>query len=291
MYRFLKSFELLEPETIDEALQNLNDYSTRAKIIAGGLDLVLKMRRHEILAEYVISIQNIPELEYVTFNREHGLKIGALATLRQVEKSMDVKKNYPLLMEAINSIPKPRVKNMGTLVGNLCVGTPASDIAPVLMVLGAKFRIANSASEKIIPIDDFFIGVGKTALEPDEMVLEVLVPWNSSETSSAFLKLAKTKADIAKINVAVMLSFDEIKCRDAKIALGCVAPTVIRATKAEEVLKGEELDEEIIVRAAQISTEETRPISDVRSTAEYRKEMARILVRDALGQASERAKV
>lgn len=290
MYRVLKPFELLEPRTVEDALGLLSTYGVRAKVLAGGVDLVMRMRRRELLPEILVSLHRIPELNYIEDDGDKGIRIGALTTLREIELSPIVQGNFGLLCEAIHSIPKVQIKTMGTAVGNLCVSTPASDLAPPLFVLGAQMRIAATDSERIIPIEGFFIDVKKTVLEPDEMVTEILVPETTAGTGAAFLKIGKTKVDIAKVNVAVMVAVADNRFRDVKIALGSVAPTVIRATKAEEALRGEELDEKRILRAAEIAAEETRPITDVRSNAEYRKAMVKVLVGDGLAEAVERVK-
>jgi carbon-monoxide dehydrogenase medium subunit len=179
---------------------------------------------------------------------------------------------------------------MGTAVGNLCVATPASDIAPPLFVLGAKVKIAGLNYEKLVPIENFFVAVGKTILEPNEIVTEIFVPGMPAGTGSAFLKAAKTADDIAKVNAAVTVFITDKICKDARIALGSVAPTPIRVTEAEQALKGQKLDETMFARAAEAAADAARPISDIRSTAKYRKEMVRVLVKDALAKAAANAK-
>jgi len=290
MYRVLKPFELFEPRTVEETLRLLSMYGAKAKVMAGGVDLVMKMRLRQLLPEYVVSVQGIPGLDYVEGDGERGLRIGALATLREIELSSVVQREYGVLYEGIKSIHTLQVKIMGTAVGNLCVATPASDVATPLFVLGAKLKIAGTTPEKVVPIEDFYIAVGKTVLEPNEIVTEIVVPSTPAGAGGAFLKLGKTKVDIPKVNVAVMVAVTDNTCREAKIALGSVAPTVIRATKAEEALAGGKLEDKIIARAAEAAAEEAKPITDVRSTAEYRKEIVRVLVKDAIEKAVERAK-
>ncbi len=289
--RVLKSFEYFVPGTVEEAVQLLVKCGAKAKVLAGGCDLVPSMRRREIQPEYVVGIRNIAGLDYIEGDGREGLRIGALASIRSIEASLAVQKDYIALYEAVHSIASIQVKNTGTAVGNLCVATPASDIATPLFVFGAKLRIASSAPEKIIPIDDFFIGVKQSILQPGEIVTEVLVPGPPAGTGSAFLKLVRTAADIAKINVAVMVQVTDNTCKEAKIALGSVAPTPIWARRAEELLKGQRLDQKVIEAAAEAAAEETKPITDLRSTAEYRKQTAKVLVRRAIAKALERAKV
>ena len=290
MHRVLKSFEFFEPKTVDEVVQLLFMYGAKAKVMAGGVDLVLKMRLRELMPEYVVSLQKVPELDYIEGDRETGLRFGALATLRQIELSPIVQRNWVLLYEAVHQIASVQAKTMGTAVGNLCVATPASDVAPALFALGAKVKIAGTAPEKVIPIEDLFVAVDKTILEPHEIVTEIFVPGLPARTGGAFMKLAKTMDDIAKVNTAVTVTVADGKCQQARIALGSVAPTPIRVTEAEETLNGQKLDEKTIARAAEAAAESVKPITDVRSTAVYRKEMVKVLVKDALEKAVARAK-
>ena len=287
----LKEFEYLEPGTIDEASRISTSYGNKAKVLAGGLSLVDCMKRRVIEPECVLNIQRVPGLNYVRGDGKKGLKIGALASLRDVELYPAIEKDYLLLYEAVHQIASVQVKTMGTLVGNLCVGTPASDIAPALLVLGAKLEITSFAAKRVIPIEGFFIGVNRTVLQPGELVTAVSMPGPAAGTGGAFLKIARAAADLAKVNVAVVVTVKDGKCTDARIALGSVAPTTIRAKKAESILKGQKLEMKAIQAAAQAAADEIRPITDVRSTAEYRREITRVLVTRAIAKALERAKV
>jgi carbon-monoxide dehydrogenase medium subunit len=291
MYRVLKPFEFYEPNTIDEAIQILLKNGVQAKLMAGGVDLILKMRLRKIAPASVISLQKIPGLNFINKDNKDGLRFGAMTTLRQVELSPVVQKYWPLLHEAIHQISSIQVKEMATVIGNLCVATPASDIAPVLYVLGANVKIMGSSQERVLPIENLFVEIGKTCLKPDEVVTEIFVPSVLAGTGCCFMKLVKTKDDIAKVNVATAVTIADGICVDARIALGSVAPTPIRASKAEEVLKGKRLNNEIIGNAAKAAAESVRPITDVRSTAEYRKEMVKVLVEDSLVKAVAKSKV
>lgn len=290
MSRALKSFEYFEPRTVEEVVRILFMYGGEAKVLAGGVDLVPKMRKRQIQPKCLVSIQRIPGIDYIEGDGAEGLRIGALTSLRFIELSPAIQKDYELLHEAIHQIASIQVKNMGTAVGNLCVATPASDIALPLLVLGAKLRIVGLTQERNVPIEKFFIGVGQTVLQPSEIVTEVLLPSPPAATGGAFLKLVRTATDVAKVNVAVTVTVTDGICQDIKIALGSVAPTPIRANKAEEALKGKKLDQETIAEAAETAAEETKPIDDIRSTAEYRKEVTKVLVRRAIEKASKRAK-
>lgn len=290
MARVLKPFEYCEPKTIEEAINILSTWGGKTKVLAGGVDIVGALRRREIEVECIVSIQKIPYLNYIEEDSAGGLRIGALTTLRTIELSPIVCRHYLLLSEAIGKVSSIQVKTMGTAVGNLCVATPASDIAPPMIALGAELKIASLGPLKTIPIESFFVGVKKTILQPMEIVTEISIPPPPPGTGGAFLNLLRTASDIAKVSVAVIIVISDSTCLDAKIVLGAVAATPIRATKAEETIKGQTLDTKTIEKAADIAAEEAKPISDIRSTAEYRREMTKVLVKKALEKALERAK-
>jgi carbon-monoxide dehydrogenase medium subunit len=300
MHRVLLPFEFSEPVTVGEAVALVDGHA--AMVLAGGVDLVLKMRLRQIAPDRVVSLQNVPGLDYVRVDagREQAagaagspggtaLHIGALASLLQVEKAGVVRQTWPLLAEAIGSIASVQTKVMGTLVGNLCVGTPASDVAPALYALGARVRIAGVAGQRELPIEQFFLDVGKTAVAPHEIVTEIIVPAPAAGSAGTFLKLSKTSEDIAKVNAAVMVTLAGGVCSGAGISVGSAAPTPIRAAAAEQALAGQRMDAQTIAAAADAAVEAVCPVSDVRSTARYRKEMVRVLVRDALEKAVARA--
>ncbi len=288
--RLVKPFDYFEPKTIREATQILSEYGGRARLLAGGLDIVPKMRRRLLLPECVANIQFIPGLDYIKDSSAEGIKFGPLTSIRSLELSPLIQKNYPALYEAAHSIASIQVKTMGTAVGNLCAATPASDIAVALFALGAQLKIVGTSSEQVIPIEDFCVGVGQNCLQPAEMVTEVIIPHPTKGSCSAFSKLVRTADDIAKVNVAVSLTVAGGTCQEARIALGSVAPTTMRAEKAEQVLKGKKIEQGVIEKAAEVAAGETRTITDIRSTAEYRREMSRVLVKRSINKALERAK-
>ncbi len=288
MYRVLRPFELIAPPSLEEAAEVLHKHGAGAKILAGGVDLVLRMRLRKVEPACVVSLHNITGLKVVKGDGKSGLTIGCMATLRSVELS-PAARDFSALLEGIQSISSVQVKNMGTVVGNLCAATPATDVAPPLFVLGAGLKVAGPDGETLIPIEDFCLGVNKTVWEPGQVVTEVVIPGLPAGAGTAFLKTGKTGATIAKVNAAVMVVMAGGVCEDVRIALGSVAPTVIRAEKAEELLKGQRIDDEGIVQAAETASGEASPITDIRSTADYRRHMIKIMVRDALKKASSRA--
>jgi carbon-monoxide dehydrogenase medium subunit len=286
----LRPFELFEPETVGEAIDLLSLHGDKAKLLAGGVDLISKMRRWQVNPQHIISIQKIRGLDYIGGGLNGGTNIGALATLRSVELSPVIRRNLTLLWEAISQIASIQVKTMGTVAGNLCVGTPASDVATALLAMDASVKIVGSAAERTVPIENFFVAPGQTILQPDELVTEVSVPNFQAGTGISFQKLAHTGACIAKINVAVSITVANGICQDARIAMGAVAPTVIRAARAEGILRDQSIEERTVNMAAETASKEAAPITDLRSTAEYRKEMVKVLVRRAVKEASNKAR-
>jgi len=290
MARSLKGFEYFEPSTIAEATRLLSTYQPKAKVIAAGVDLISRMRHRKIEPQYVVSLTNIPGLTDIE-NDEKSLKFGSMTTLMSLELLLKGDQTYAALYEAIHNLSSVQVKNTATLVGNLCVATPASDMASALCALNAKLKIAGTSGERIVPIDEFYLDVGKTVLKPDEIVTQVIVPRPGAHSGNAFFNLLRVKCDVAKINVSASLTLDQDRCKDIRIALGAVAPTIVRAKKAEEqLLQANPFDGKAIAEAAQTASTEVKPITDLRSTAEYRQEMVKVLVKRALEKAWARAK-
>jgi len=286
----LKPFDYYEPVTVKDAAQLLDKYGAQAQVMAGGIDLIPRMRKGKIKADYLVNIQNIPQLSYLTNDAKKGLRFGAMTKLHELELSSDVQKLYPVLYAAIHQIASVQTKYMGTAVGNLCVATPASDVATALVALGAQLEIAGPNGERAESVEKFYLDYLKTSLKKGEFVTGVMLPAPPEGLASAYLNLLRTKADIAKISVGVALTMAGGICKDAKISLGAVAPTVFRASKAEAVLKDQKITPEVIQKASDTAAAETSPISDVRSTAEYRKQVAVVLVKRAIEQALEKVR-
>jgi len=280
-------FEYFEPRTIKEAIELLTKYGNEAKILAGGTDLIVRMKQRFIEPKYVINIKKIKELSFIE-DRGDYLAIGAATKLREIEKSGIVKRKFTALYEAVRSMAGVQIRNMATIGGNLCNASPAADTAPPLLVFEAKLKIVGSNGERVVPINEFFLGPGKTVLQPNEILTEIQIPYQPEGTSSAFIKIARVAMDLAKVNVAVALRTEGSVVRWVRIALGAVAPTPIRAYKTEEFLVGKEFNEENLKKAAEIVKTEVKPITDIRSTAEYRREVSGVIVKDALLRAYER---
>lgn len=286
------SLKYLEPTTITEAISLLSEYGAKAKALAGGTDLVVQMRQKLVKPQYVVSLGHIPDLDYIKYDPANGLRIGALATTRAVEKSAELQQRYPILCQAAHQASSVAVRNMATIGGNICNASPAADMVPALIALSAKVKIVGPAGEKLIALEDFFTGPGKTILQVGELLTEIQIPKLAPHTGGSYKKHGiRGAADVAIIGAAaaVTLSPNGI-CKDARVVLASAAPTAIRAKKAETACKGKAIEDNIIEGAAQIAAEEAHCISDVRSSAEYRTEMVKVFTRQALKEAAQLAK-
>lgn len=289
-YHTMPTFEhYFQPETVTEAMSLLVRYGEEAKILAGGTDLLVLMRSRSVVPKCVVDITGLPGLDYIKKEKTDTLKIGALATLRAVELSDLVKEEYPLLNEAVTRMANTQIRNMATVVGNICRASPSADTAPPLLALEASVEISGPDESRIVPLESFFTGPGETILKPSEMVTEILVPKLRTNTGTAFLRATRVAADLAKVSAASVVMVEDGTCKVARIALGGVAPTPIRARNSEDLLMGNKLDDRVIEEAASLAVEESKPISDVRSTEEYRREICKVLVSRAIKTSLERA--
>lgn len=284
----MATFKYLEPKTIEEATHLLSKYGAKAKILAGGTDLIVSMNRNKIKPDYIIYLGHIPDLDYIKYSLKDGLRVGALATHRAISSSGIVKKKYPLLAMACGRIGTPHIRNMGTIGGNLCNAGPSADTPPALLVLDARLRLVSDQKERIIPIDQFFIAPFRTALGETELATEIQIPPLPTKSAGTYQWASKiTTVDETLVGVAVlMVSGPAETCRDIRIGLSSVAPIPMRARQAEEMLRGNKVTKELVKQTALVASGETKP----RSRADYRRRMTMILVRDAINEVWQRIK-
>jgi len=278
-------FEYQELKTLEEAISFLEKHDGRAKVIAGGTDLIPQIRDRKLSPEVVLDIGGIPGLDGVEYDESKGLTIGAMTRIRTLEKSPILHKHYPILAQAASQLGSVAIRNVGTIGGNICNASPSAETAPALLALSGSARIAGPDGVRSVLFEDFFLGPGKTVLGPAELLIEIIVPPPAPETKGIYLKHGhRGTIDLAMVGVAAVVQFleDNQTCRDIKIGLGAVAPTPIRARTAEEVIKGKKLDQSIIERCAEEAGGDTCCISDVRCCDEYREEMIKVFVRRAL---------
>jgi len=279
-------FDYLEPQSIEEALSLLSQYHGKSKIVAGGTDLMLQIRNKTINPEYVIDITRIPGLDQITFDDQQGLRLGALTTIRALETSVELQRKYPVISQAARQLGSIAIRNVATVGGNLCNALPSAEMSQVLLALSARLRVVGARGERTLPLEEFFTGVGKTILRPDELLLEIFVPLLTPHTAGRYMKHSpRGPIDLAIVNITVLITMDPEKkiCKDAKIVLGAVAPTPLRARKAEDILKGKSIDGTLTDRAAQTASEEAHPRhGSIRGSVEYKKEMVRVLTGRAI---------
>ncbi|HUV54305.1 MAG TPA: xanthine dehydrogenase family protein subunit M [Candidatus Krumholzibacteriaceae bacterium] len=276
-------FEYHQPTTVREAVETLKKHPG-AKPLAGGTDLIPKMKQRLIEPKHVVNLKKIPEMSVVE-DRGDAVYIGAAVRLREIEKSETVRRRLPLLSSCVKSIGSVQIRNMGTLGGNVCNASPAADGALGLVALEATVHIAGPEGERRVEAKDFFKGPGLTVLGEDEIVTGFTVPVPTEDTGTCFISVGRTALDISTISIAVALTMDGDRVKDAKIALGSVAPTPIRLADAEKQLKGKTLTEKLVEDTAMRVSESIKPITDIRGTAEYRREASRGMAVEAITKA------
>jgi len=281
-------FDYIAPKSIREAIFTLRKYDGKAKVIAGGTDLLIQIRNKEIAPEYLVDITGIPELDRIRYDEKEGLRIGALTTIRTLETSTEVQQRYPIISEAASQLGSMAIRNVATIGGNLCNAAPSAESAPALIGLSAVVKILGLEGERVVPLEDFFTGPGGTILKKEELLVEIQVPIPSPNARGIYLKHStRGTIDLAIVNIAVVITLgsqNEV-CEDIKIVLGAVASTPMRIKKAEEVLRSKRFDEDLVNQSAQVASGEAHPISDVRASAEYRKEMVRVFTKRAIREA------
>ena len=274
----LSKFDYIKPQLLTEALSYL-EQNAGARILAGGTDLMIILRHNAETPKHILDIKGIPEISRLEYQAEVGLFIGASVTVNQVAESKLIASKYPALVQAANSLASYQLRNRATLVGNICNASPGADLAGPLMVYDAKVHIASTEGTRIVDINSFFIGVKKTVLKPNEIVVGVSLPDVSEGDTSVFLKQSRIKGhDLAIVGVTARMTED----KKIKLAITAVAATPIRLTKLEEMLNIQPLTYEHAIMAGKEVRNIIKPISDVRSSAEYRLGIAGVLVKRAL---------
>lgn len=283
----MKSFQYQKVPTLEEAFHLLERYGERAKILAGGTDLLVKMHNRAVHPEILIDLKGIAGLDGIQYDPGAGLRIGALTSIHRLESSPLIKEKFRVVAQAASSLGSYQIRTRATLGGNLCNASPAADMIPGLISLGGKAKILSKTGERFLPLEDFFAGPGRSNLRPGEILTEVQVPSPPAGAGFHYAKHTIRKAmDLAIVGVAVSLSPDPAKdrCAEVKIALGAVGPVPLRAIKAEACLRGQKIDGPLISCVARLASEEARPVTDIRASVEYRREMVRVLTHRAIKQ-------
>ena len=288
----LPHFHYVAPSSVEEACRALAGLGKGTHALAGGTDLLVKMKQRRLVPAHLVNLKTIPGLDYIRFDEaDELLRIGALATIQAIKNSAVVRRSFTVLNQAAAVESSVQIRNRATLGGNIANASPAADAPLALVVHGADLLIAGPAGEREVPIGDFFIGPGRTILTAGEIIREVRVPRPPAGSGGAYLKHAVRRTDIAIVSTAVLLTMFEGVCIAARIGLGSVAPTAIRAKKAEETLLGRRVTEEVTKKASEEAAREARPIDDIRGYADYRVWTLRQLVERAISDALKESKV
>jgi carbon-monoxide dehydrogenase medium subunit len=287
----IHDFEYFAPKTLKEAFALLDKYQDDCKVICGGQSLLVLMRQGLVAPPYLISIKGIAELSYIKDEKD-GLKIGAATTHRAIEKSAVIKKKYPVLAKMETRLASIQTRNWGTIGGNVCHGDPAGDPLPVLIALGANLTMTGSKGKRSLPAEDFCLDYFETALKPGELLTEISLPVVPPNTGTAYTKFNVIESDLATVGVAVSVTLGagDGVCQDIRIALGASAPTPLRPKKAEAILKGKKISDALLAQAGETASQEAEPIADIYASAEYRRELIKVLVPRITREAVDRAK-
>ncbi|MCC6187557.1 MAG: xanthine dehydrogenase family protein subunit M [Anaerolineales bacterium] len=278
-------FEYIEPSTLPEAVAALAEHGPDAVALAGGTDLLVMMRADTIRPKVVVNIKRIPGLSGIAATNG-DVRVGALTLVRDIEKSPVLRARAPALSEAARWLGSVQIRHLATIGGNLCRAAPSAEMAPTLLALGARLHLVGVQGQRVVPVEDFFLGPGRTVLQPGEILVEISLDGLAPRSGSTYLRHSiRPLMDLALVNVAAYLALDAAgTITEARIALGAVAPTPIRARAAEAELCGHTADPALFERATEAAVAAARPISDVRSTAVYRSRMVRLLTQRALAQ-------
>lgn len=288
----IRDFTYIGPSTVKEALDSLSQHKDECKIICGGQSLLILMRQGLIAPTYLIDVKRLKELKYIDFDPKNGLKIGAATTHREVEKSAVIKEKYRVLADMETKLASIQTRNWGTIGGNLCHGEPAGDLAPVLIALKATLKTAKLGKERNMAVEDFFKDYFETALDKDELLLEIQVPLLLPRSATTYEKFVLVENDIGIVSVAASVTLDgSTICKEARIVLGGAAPIPKRAKKAEEILVGKEINDRLLDQTGQMASAEAEPISDIHASEDYRRELVKVLTKRMVKKAWEQAEI
>ena len=286
----MKNFDYLEPTSVADACKLLKQHGSEAKVFAGGAHVTILMKQGLYQPKALINIKKIAELKGIKFDAAEGLSIGALVTHREIETSTLIKDKQPVLCEAEREVANIRVRNMGTVGGNLASGEPLTDLSQIFIALDGTLRIMGSSGQRTIPVEELFLDFYTTSLAEDEIITKVVIPPLPPRSGIEYIRFSSTSVvDKPSVGVAVRLTLDKEAVQVARIVLGCVGPTPVRARKAEESIAGKKPTAELIAEAAMLAAHECSPTSDLRGSEQYKRAIVRTLVKRASNAAYEKA--
>lgn len=283
----MRDFFYHAPGTTEETLSLLDEHSENARLIAGGTAMINLMKQNLISSDHIVDLKNIPQMDSITLE-DNSIHIGALTTHHTVEMDDIIQEYLPLIKDVYQKVATIRVRNAATVGGGLVHADPAQDPPPALIILGAHVKIISSTGTRFLSMEDLFLDYYESALTPNELLTEVIIPIPPQGTKCTYLKyLPRTQDDYATISVAALGQISNGKCSQVKIALGGVGSTPIKATNAEKVLLGKEITLDLLQEASECVAEQVDPLTDFRGSAEYKSDMAVVFTRRALKQVLE----
>ncbi len=279
----MKKFDYHTPQSLKEAYDLMEKQKGRARYIAGGTDVIVRIKQRAIEPESLISLRHIEDLQGAHWNG--GLRLGSMTLFRDIERDGHIAKSYPALHEAVAVLANPQVRNVATLGGNLANAAPSADCAPPLLVLGATVEIDGPGGNRNVPLEAFFKGPGESCMDETDVLKAVVIPEREKNSGTAFLKTGRVSQDIALINAAAFVVMEGGVCKACRLAAGAVAPVPMRLEQTEKTVEGREITPELLEEVKEAAAKEVRPITDVRTTAEYRRIMSGVLIKRAIQQA------
>ena len=281
----MREFDFLEPTSVEEASQMLADAGEDARVIAGGTALMLAMRQRMLAPTHLISVARVERLRGIDFDEVGGLRIGALARHSDVARSPLVQQHVPVLASMAARVANPQVRNQGTLGGNLCYADPSTDPPTCLMALDAVVVLGSTRGERTLSIEEFLVDYFATALEPDELVLEIRVPRLAEQTAGVYTRYLRTAAEHRPLaSVAFVARREGNRCFAPRLTVGASTPIPTRLRRAERLLEGQVVTPELVNQAAEIVAEDITPVEDQRGSADFRREMVRVNARRTMAE-------
>ena len=279
----MREFEFLEPASVAEASRILAEVGDDCRLMAGGTALLLAMRQRMATPTHVVSLAKIDRLRGIEFDAAKGLRIGALAKHSDVERSALVQQHYPMLASMASRVANPQVRNQGTIGGNLCYADPATDPPGCLMSLGAQVVLGSARGERVLSIEEFLVDYYTTALEPDELLLEILVPVQAADSEGLYTRFRRTAAEHRPlVNLSLMARRSGPDCHLARLVVGASTTIPTRVPRAEAFLAGKTITLEVAAEAADMVATDIETLSDQRGSADFRRDMVRVVTRRSI---------
>lgn len=282
---YLPDFEYYAPDSVQEACSYLKESGNKAVVLAGGTDLLHKMKQGQLTPGVVVSLKNLADLREIRYETNGDILIGARATQNEIADSPILRERYRSLCEAAHNMANNQIRHIGTIGGNIVNAVPSADLPPILIALGARVRLVGCDGERVVPLEEIFIGVHRTVLSNDELLTQVIIP-KQVTTGSTYIRFGLRRSGaLAVAAAAVAVHMEGNVCCQARIALGAAGPVPMRAVAAEELLNGRSVDDTLLEKIGMTAAQESQPRSSIRGSSEYRRDLIRVLTRRALRKA------